>query len=260
MHTLQIMCFKEADVKEAILKVKPAIGLLGLADRSTRYYLQQLNSQYNDLYGGDSTCRIKLLNVNFELINPFLPDDFERLMPVTRRSLIELAAMDIDQIILPNITLHNTIDQLSLEKELYDKIVHPLRLLGEVVKSRNIDEVRLLGTRHKSHGDYISNFLADLRVKVTFPSQEQLRLNEALRCDIYSQSDQGHQLTELYAQVNQYLNDADGPIVIACTELSIAWAKAQQMNDVLLDKFRIIDLSLLQIDAAIERFDAINHS
>ena len=242
-------------MKGATLKAKPSIGLLGLADRSTRYYLQQLNAGYNYLYGGDSTCRIKLLNVNFELINPFLPDDFEQLIPVTRQSFMELAAMNVDQIILPNITLHNTVDQLSLEKELYDKIAHPLRLLGEVVESRNIKEIRLLGTRHKSHGDYISNFLADLGVKVTFPSQEQLRKNEALRCDIYSHSDQSHQFSELYTQVNQYLNDESGIIVIACTELSIAWSSAKKINDIQLDESQIIDLSQLQIDTAIERFD-----
>lgn len=247
-------------MKDATLKVKPAIGLLGLADRSTRYYLQQLNAQYNHLYGGDSTCRIKLLNVNFELINPFLPDDFERLIPVTKRSLMELVAMNVDQIILPNITLHNTIDQLSLGKEVYGKIVHPLKLLGDIVKSRNLNEIRLLGTRHKSHGDYISNFLEDLGVKVTFPSQEQLRTNEALRCDIYSYSEWGHQFSNLSTQVNQYINDENGLIVIACTELAIAWDKAKQMNDIQLDESRIIDLSQLQVDTAIERFVAINHS
>ena len=240
-------------MKEATLKVKPAIGLLGLADRSTRYYLKQLNEQYNGLYGGDNTCRIKLLNVNFELINPFLPDDFEQLIPVTRQSLMELVAMNVDQIILPNITLYNTIDQLSLGKELYDKIVHPLKLLGDVVKSRNINEIRLLATRHKSHGDYLSNFLAGLGVKVTYPSQEQLRANEALRCDIYSHSDQSHQFPELFTQVNQYINDENGIIIIACTELSIAWGKAKKMNNIQLDKSRIIDLSQLQIDTEIER-------
>jgi aspartate racemase len=243
-----------------VLNINPSIGLLGLADRSTRYYLQKLNAQYNHLYGGYSTCPIKLLNVDFERINPFLPDDFKQLIPVTRQSLLELLAMHVDQIVIPNITLHSTLEQFQLETELYEKIAHPLTLLSDVINFKNRDEVRLLGTRHKNHGDYVSRYLERLQVSVTFPSQDNLQENEALRRDVYSDNEQKDQLTEFYTQINQYINEGDGLVVIACTELSIAWDKAQQMNDTLFDKSRVIDLSQLQIDAAIERLNAINKS
>ncbi len=61
------------------------LGLLGLGSRSTQHYIGLMNARYNALHGGYSTCPFVMLNVDFNRINPFLPDDFEHLGPVASK-------------------------------------------------------------------------------------------------------------------------------------------------------------------------------
>ena len=51
--------------------------VIGLGSRSTAFYLQALNKEYNAKFGGYSTCPLVLYNVNFHAINTLLPRRFK---------------------------------------------------------------------------------------------------------------------------------------------------------------------------------------
>ena len=52
------------------------LGIIGLGSKSTTYYIELLNLFYNKKHGGFNTCPFTMVNINFNEINPFLPNDF----------------------------------------------------------------------------------------------------------------------------------------------------------------------------------------
>jgi aspartate racemase len=59
----------------------PLKGVLGLGKESTNYYLDRIHQKFNELKGGFSTCPLLLYQIDFQEINPFLPNQFIHLKP-----------------------------------------------------------------------------------------------------------------------------------------------------------------------------------
>ncbi len=51
------------------------LGIIGLGSKSTTYYIEMLNQLYNKKHGEFNTCPFTMININFNEINPFLPND-----------------------------------------------------------------------------------------------------------------------------------------------------------------------------------------
>jgi aspartate racemase len=62
-------------------------GILGLGSRSTLFYIEQLNKGYNKKHGDYSTFPFKMLNVDFQLYNTYLPAQYEILLPQLQKDL-----------------------------------------------------------------------------------------------------------------------------------------------------------------------------
>ena len=90
---------------------KTQLAILGLGSRSTLYYLEQLNKVYNTKNGGYSTCPFFLLNTDFDTINPLLPNTSVQLDAILQSYLYQIEALDVAELLIPNITLHETIDR-----------------------------------------------------------------------------------------------------------------------------------------------------
>ncbi|MDG2431828.1 hypothetical protein, partial [Flavobacterium sp.] len=99
---------------------KESVGLLGLGSRSTLYYIEQLNRLYNKKMGGYSTFPFMMINTNFDTINSLLPNPSNELDAVLTEYVTRLEKLEITAILIPNITLHETIDRLKIRK----KILH----------------------------------------------------------------------------------------------------------------------------------------
>jgi aspartate racemase len=78
------------------MKQPKTIGLLGLGSYSTTFYLSKLNELYHQQYGGYSTWPFRMLNANFNDINPFLPNQFETLKPIIGQYLDSLIKLEVD--------------------------------------------------------------------------------------------------------------------------------------------------------------------
>ena len=96
---------------------KTTLGILGLGSRTTAYYITELNRLYNLYKGGYSSCPFLLWNTNFDTINSLLPNPSKELDSATQQCINEIEKLDIDFILVPNITLHETIDRLRVKKE-----------------------------------------------------------------------------------------------------------------------------------------------
>ena len=51
------------------------LGIIGLGSKTTTYYIEMLNQLYNKKHGEFNTCPFTMININFNEINPFLPND-----------------------------------------------------------------------------------------------------------------------------------------------------------------------------------------
>ena len=220
---------------------KNHIGILGLGARSTLYYLEKLNRLFNKTNGGYSTCPLKLLNTNFNLINPYLPNQFDKLIPVLNNYIVELDNLGISSIVIPNITLHETIDKLQLTKVRRSKIIHPLMVCLTQLKKNQVEEIVLFGSIHTMKKGYVSDYFKKSAIKVHFPNENDNKTIDHFRRLVYSSQEKKQDKFIFLELVKKYSKNI--PVILACTELSLYHP---------LDIKNVYDLSDLQINIALE--------
>ena len=216
------------------------IGILGLGSRTTLHYLSEFNRLYQQDFKGYSTCPIKMINTNFDLINPYLPDQFDRLEPITLRYLEALNTMEPDCLVVPNITLHQTIDRLALNPEISGKLIHPVKAMAEAFHANQIDSVVLFGSAYTMNSTYIPEILNGAGVKILLPETKDLGKIDRLRQLVYA----GTAELKDYDWFQQLcLSYGDQPVLMACTELSVAAEQISAKN--------VYDLTSHQIRTAL---------
>lgn len=212
------------------------LGILGLGSRSTLWYLEQLNITFQQAKGGFSTLPFVLLNSDFDTINPYLPNDFKRLIPVLSESISDIQSLGIRALLIPNITLHETLDQLDALAGL--SVIHPMQ---EGLQRLEPDQpVMLLGTRYTMSGEYFRKTWAG--VDVHSPSEEDMSFIDELRKTAYEENPNQQEIARFAHMVIRW--SADYQVVLACTELSLIYQHFEAE--------RVIDLARLQITAAVQ--------
>ncbi len=212
------------------------LGILGLGHRSTLFYLDALNKEYHEEEQGYSTCPFILYNTDFNSINPYLPNQFKKLLPTLTSHLSNLEKLPISHLLVPNITLHEAMDKLDTNL----KIIHPLPLSVNFLKKKDIKETIVFGSKYTMTSTYLSNYFSSEGIQTTSPSKEDVEFIDTLRQKIYLN-------TETLADINIYntlvANYTKKTLVlIACTELSI-----------LKHPTHVLDMAKLQIKEAIKQ-------
>ena len=216
---------------------KGMLGILGLGSRSTLFYLEQLNKQYHAVKGDYHTCPSITYSVDFNTINPFLPNQFETLKPVIDNSLKALFSHDVDHCIVPNITLHETTDQLLLTTP----ILHPVALSIKHLKSINTSKVMLFGSLYTMTSTYLSDLFKAEQISVVLPEKEDQISIDNCRKKLYNYSETETDFIDYKNLITKY--SQDHVVLIACTELSL-WSPH-------LENSKVVDMALLQIQEAI---------
>ncbi len=191
------------------------LALYGLGSRATAYYLQELNKQYNLKKGGYSTCPLWMYNTNFDTINPLLPNVSKPLDVIVAKDLQEIAGLQPDKIIVPNITLHETIDRVASATA----IVHPLPLTLAKIKQHQVAKIVLIGSLHSMNATYLRSFFKENGIAVVLPTAKEMELIDTARKAIYAYTETEELVQDYQAILKKYA--AKHIVVIACTELSI---------------------------------------
>jgi len=203
------------------------LGILGLGNKSTLFYLNALNELYNTKKGGYTTCPYLLLNSNFDLINPYLPHKFKKLVPTTKGYIQQLLNLGVDKILIPNITLHETIDQLNFDKNLF---IHPLVILKtELLKQINSQKsVILLGTKFTMQNNYFLDGIQEANLEVKQLKTTEFTFIEQFRNKVYNKT----VTKKMIKNYNQLITDLcqDNIVVIACTELALNLTSQSVIN------------------------------
>ncbi len=199
--------------------MKVNTGILGLASKSTLFYIEELNRRYNAKHGGFSTYPFKLLNTDFDQINQQLPHYSDELHATVYQYLLQLTALNIDHILVPNITLHETIDIIISQESFPTPIIHPLKETVNTLKENNTQEIILFGTEYTMNSEYIKSYFNKNGIQVIKPSIEDMKNIDNIRREVYKDINlkknvgAHNQLIEKYTKENN--------IVLACTELSM---------------------------------------
>ena len=209
-------------------------GLLGLGAASTTFYLQEIHKRYQKANEEFSTCPLLLYQIDFQEINPYLPSQFPILVPKVQRYLEEIANFGITKLLVPNITLHETLDQIEIPME----ICHPIDLTLDYLKKNDISEVYLLGTLYTMNSEYLHSRFAEKNITLLKSTESDQNWIDDFRKKVYQEKVTAEEINLFQKLIQQYSQKK--AVVIACTELSVFSSKKNPSY---------IDMMDLQIEA-----------
>lgn len=217
---------------------KMKLAILGLGSRSTLFYISELNRLYNQEKGDYSTCPFLLLNADFNSINSLLPNASKQLDDAVSNYTSEIEKLNAQHVLIPNITLHETIDRLKIAKN----ILHPIHLSIKKIKENNWNKVVIFGSYFSMNASYIKNQFSDNRIEVLLPTQEDMLFIDEVRKHIYNETESVTLIEKYHQLINAY--SVHHPVILSCTELSILKPKGNK---------NVLDMADLQIEEAIKR-------
>ncbi|MEZ4804211.1 MAG: hypothetical protein R2852_01630 [Bacteroidia bacterium] len=216
------------------------LGLLGLGARSTEYYFNKLNKLYNLKNGGYSTFPMLLLNTNFNELNNLLPKPNDDLLIALRRFLQEFEKFEIDKVILPNITLHESLDILIDNQETHLKFIHPIELCISQLMQNGITQIMLFATRYTSNSVYFEEKFVKHGIELMRPTESEILFLDKFRKKVFASMELKEDIMTYNSLIGKY--HLEFPIVVACSELSIV-TKSNLTN--------VFDLAEIQIQDAL---------
>jgi len=219
---------------------KKNIGILGLGNRSTLYYIDELNKKYNALFKGYSTCPFILYNIDFENVNPFLPNQFNKLKPLLSLYIKEIKNLGINFLLIPNITLHETIDKIYIDLD----IAHPVQLTIDKLVERKQNEAVIFGSLYTMETAYLKDAFLRKKIVLAEPNREDKYFIDYFRKQIYHEQETERDIREYRNLLKSYSKKY--PVIIGCTELSIYASK---------DQANLYDMALLQIERTLSIFN-----
>jgi aspartate racemase len=217
--------------------IQPQLLILGLGSRSTLYYLREINRLYNEKKGGYSTCPLILLNTDFDKINPLLPKMSAQLDAVIQSYLDKIATLEITLVVFPNITLHETLDRLEINKN----IIHPLHLSVSKIQEYKWCKVVLFGSLHSMQSNYIRSYFELNSIEVVIPSPSDMLFIDEVRKHVYNETETNEIINNYHSLIKEYAKNY--PVVLCCTELSIVKP---------IGEINIIDMVQMQIEKAVK--------
>ena len=209
------------------------LGLLRLGDKSTLLYINELKAAYSRV--SKCTFPVTIVNTDFTIINDLLPTPSKQLDEILQKHIDELCALNIKAVLIPNITLHETIDRLKIKVP----IIHPLHLTISEIKRDNQNEVVLFGSKYTMQSNYIKSIFEANNIKTLLPTSSEMQQIDDIRRQVYLDKTSDDLLDSFHLLIEKYAKTSS--IIIACTELSLV-LPSKGVN--------IFDMARIQINEA----------
>lgn len=216
------------------------VGILGLGVRSTNFYANQLHQKMHNYYGDYHTFPFLNYQIDFNRLNPYLPNNFEKLIPNVNIILKEIEKFKVQHWLVPNITLHETLDKVNHNVSL----IHPVELAIKNCIENKITSVVILGTNYTMQSEFLSFNFKYAKIEVKSISNNDKELVNNLRIKIYNSEESSLDMENYKNLISKY--SLDSHIIIACTELSLLTSNLKNK--------KILDLAQLQINEAFNTF------
>lgn len=210
------------------------IVILGLGARSTLFYQEKLHQLYLEVRGIYATFPFIIKQLDFNLINPYLPENKVVISPILKRELKQYDVSGV-HLLVPNITIHQILDSIDFQLQ----IIHPYKLLTKVLVNKKGKNVVFFGTKFTDNRSYLASFIPENSIE-SVNSEDVLFLDE-LRKKVYTYAETNQDIITFNTLISKYSENF--VVVIACTELSIINSSSDE---------NIIDLSTLQCDETLQ--------
>ncbi|WP_026942742.1 aspartate/glutamate racemase family protein [Hellea balneolensis] len=213
------------------------IDFLRLGTRTTSFYIKCFKELFEIENTENTEPELNLIDVDFSEVNNFLPNKFDSLKPVLRPYF---ETINSEIIVVPNITLHETLDQLAIPN-----LIHPVRETIRELQASKHSDIFLLGSKYSMQAPYISTLMHFSGIHVQVPSLADQDKIDNLRQKIYT----GRETNDDIQFYKNYIktHSLKHPVVVACTELSIPLDSRNKA---------IYDMARIQISAAFRKAKA----
>ena len=221
------------------MNAEKLIGILEMEHASTQFYIRLLTESYS-LKRPNNLQTFKLIPADFEAINNLLPYRSAKLDSIIDSYLKEVLSSEIECILIPNITIHETVDTVWDTMESTIPIAHPI--LGTIERMHQAKQSKAVffGSSYTMTCDYIKTAFANADITIEEPRPKDLQFIDQVRKKVYSQTASEETLEQFNKLVQNYTNETT--VLIGCTELSIA---SKFRNE------RILDMDMIQVEDAI---------
>jgi len=184
-----------------------------MSEDSNNFYLNKWTETYKMKL--DS---ILIVETDFEAINNLLPYPSDELKTILKHSLKQLTK--VTHFFIPNITIHQTIDEIFQTEKMEVQIIHPITLTLKKIDEKNIKEVMVFGSAYTMEKGYLSKQFEQQGISVSFPNKADHLFIDACRKAIYNRKATDEMLNQFNKILTNYAKKIT--IILACTELSIA--------------------------------------
>lgn len=211
------------------------IGLIGgMSWESTLTYYKIINETVKEQLGGLNSAKCLLYSVNFQEIEECQSTgNWEKSGEILGNIAKNLEGAGADFIVICTNTMHKVVDIIS--KQIKIPILHIADATAEVILSKGIDEIVLLGTKYTMEQDFYKSRLIAKGIKVIIPEKEDIEfvnkvIYEELCLGIINDSSK-----KRFLEIVEKLT-ANGKrgVILGCTEIGLL-IKQEDTNSQLFD-------------------------
>lgn len=150
------------------------IGLIGgMSWESTLTYYKIINETVKEQLGGLNSAKCLLYSVNFQEIEECQASgDWEKSGKLLGEIAKKLEEAGADFIVICTNTMHKVVD--IIEKQIKIPILHIANATADVILSKEIDEIILLGTKYTMEQDFYKSKLIEKGIKVIIPEKNDI--------------------------------------------------------------------------------------
>lgn len=203
-------------------------GIVKLGHYSVEFYLSQIAQKSNTSH--------TLIDCNFNEINQYLPDNYQKLGAVLNALTASAYDRGIRKLLLPNITLHNVF-------YLFPKWLNGIELCDpfeHFAPPSSKSKVYVLGSRHVHSSLVFNERINNINLFPQGLSNETIETVDTIRLNTYHHgysSKDAATLSEIAHKLSLI-----HPVIIACSELSLSLAHHLPLSS------QITDLAKIQIE------------
>jgi len=210
-----------------------------MGQASTLFYIRLVNDSYNDKHSNNAPA-FTLFSTDFEAINNLLPHRSASLDEKIARYLKAMLDKDIACIVIPNITIHETVDAVWDDLDSPIPLAHPISGTIKRMSLKNKTKAVLFGSRYTMNSDYIKTAFANSEIDIKKPKPKDLEFIDFVRRQVYSEIASKATLQKFNDLVQHYSDEST--VLLSCSELSLA-SKIKNEN--------VLDMADIQVEDAI---------
>jgi aspartate/glutamate racemase len=200
-----------------------AIGIIGgIGYKATGYFYNRLNYLFELKMGQGNSCPVLLKSINFKEINALLPNNASQIATLLKPSIQFLENQNIACAVLVNNTMHKSLDIALVEEKAKINYCHVGFLITEHLnKFSSSKKILILGTAFTMKDNYLKSFVPENHNSI-IPDTSTIKKVDALRI-LFNNTFDFEKAKVCYDYLKKS-NPKDTIFIVACTELSIAFA------------------------------------